>query len=246
MYNIEDIQKSSEILYYLLEHGSLDIDSNFELYQAANDDNIYHLLKNMGSSFNSVVERFSGVIYLIPNTDNNVLGYSKVELRKRLCKSDSNNKDYYLSQFVILIILSLFYSSKSKSSNIRSFLRLGDLINAISDEFKTFDSIEDKQGFEIDSNVSLQAILSKWSSLTDIDNLKNKGTKNGFVLNIISFLEENKLVEYTRDTEVIRVTNKLTNFMDWHILNNNNYKRVMDAFEKAKNGEYDSVSKANK
>ena len=246
MYSIEDIQKSSEVLYYLLEHGSLDIDSNCDLYQAANDDNIYHLLKNMSSSYNSVVERFSGVIYLIPNVDNDVLGYSKAELKKRLCKSDSNNKDYYLSQFVILIILSLFYSSKSKSSNTRSFLRLGDLINSISDEFKTFNNIEDKESFEIDSKVSLQAILSKWSSLTDIDNQRNRGTKNGFVLNIISFLEENKLVEYTRDTEIIRVTNKLTNFMDWHILNNSNYKRVMEAFEKAKNGEYDSVNKENK
>lgn len=245
MYKIEDIQKSNEILYYLLEHGSLSINDNYDLYQYSNDDNVFHLLKSACESFNGTVERFSGVLYYIPNVDNDVLGYSRTELRKRLCKSDSNNKDYYLSQFVILIMLSLFYSSKSKTSNTRAFLRLGDLINAVSEEFKSFENIVDKEHFEIDSKISLQAILSKWSSLTDVDNAKVKGTKNGFVLNIISFLEENGLLEYTRDTEVIRVTNKLTDFMDWHILNNSNYKRIEEAFENAKIGKYDTLNGDN-
>ena len=46
--------------------------------------------------------RYGDVVYLIPREDNTFLGFSKAQLKQLLCKSGGTDKDYYLSQFVIL------------------------------------------------------------------------------------------------------------------------------------------------
>ena len=64
----------------------------------------------------SFVERYGGVIRIpIPKEDNNFLGFSKNQLKQALCKSTATDKDYYLSQFVILTLLVEFYDGQGSS-----------------------------------------------------------------------------------------------------------------------------------
>ena len=44
---------------------------------------------------------------------------------------------------------------------------------------------------------------------------------------ILLFLEKQGLLEYVEQDEMIKTTKKLDNFMDWNLLNQNNYGRVL-------------------
>ena len=102
-YTMEDIRKSQEIFYYLLENHELREEDEQALYKAyAEEEDIQNIVKSQGETAACDIERYGNIIYLIPREENNFLGYSKVELKKELCKSTGTNKDYYLSQFVIL------------------------------------------------------------------------------------------------------------------------------------------------
>ena len=51
----------------------------------------------------------------------------------------------------------------------------------------------------------------------------------GFVNGILKFLDDQGLIYYIQNDEMIKTTTKLDNFMDWHVLNKNNYNRVLRA-----------------
>ena len=54
-----------------------------------------------------------------------------------------------------------------------------------------------------------------------------KTTKEGFLHNILVFLQKQGLVEYVEQDEMIKTTRKLDSFMDWNLLNQNNYRRIL-------------------
>ena len=136
-YEIEDIRASQEIFYYLLEHHELKGDIESTLYKAYTEqEEIQNLVKSQGELANSTVERYGNVIYLIPREENNFLGFSKPQLKAVLCKSNATDKDYYLSQFVILTILVEFFDGQGSSSKTREYIRVGELQNCISGRLK--------------------------------------------------------------------------------------------------------------
>ena len=117
-YEMEEIRLSQQIFYYLLENHELREQEEQRLYRAyTEEEQVQNLVKSQAEEASSTVERYGDVIYLIPKEENVFLGFSKAELKKRLCKSTATDKDFYLSQFVILTNL-------SPSSQTRSFVSL--------------------------------------------------------------------------------------------------------------------------
>ena len=43
---------------------------------------------------------------------------------------------------------------------------------------------------------------------------------------ILLFLENQGLIEYIQEDEMIKTTKKLDSLMDWNLLNQNNYQRI--------------------
>src|SRR5690554_6537255 len=102
-YELEEVALSQSIFYYLIEHRELKEEDNTTLYRAyTENENIMDLVKKQGIIAKSSIERYGNIIYLIPDEDNNYLGFSKQNLKSILCKSTATDKDYYLSQFVLL------------------------------------------------------------------------------------------------------------------------------------------------
>ena len=62
-----------------------------------------------------------------------------------------------------------------------------------------------------------------------------KTFKEGFVIAILNFLENQKLINFIKEDDMIIPTPKLDNFMDWNILNKNNYERIQEAFWEIEN-----------
>lgn len=224
-YEFEDIKTSQEIFYYLLEHHELQGEIEDILYKAyAEREEVQNLVKSQGELASSTIERYGNVIYLIPKEENNFLGFSKPQLKAALCKSNATDKDYYLSQFAILTILVEFFDGQGSSSKTREYIRVGELQNCISQRLK--EGVENAKDEE-EEGIAFQDILEAYEALrSDERGSRARTTKEGFLHQILTFLQKQGLVEYVEQDEMIMTTKKLDNFMDWNLLNQNNYQRI--------------------
>ena len=226
-YEAEEIRTSQEIFYYLLEHHELREEDELLLYKAyTEEESIRNLVKSQGEIAGSNIERYGNVIYLIPKEENNFLGFSKQQLKLSLCKSAATDKDYYLSQFAILTLLVEFFDGQGSSSKSREYMRVGEFMNCISLRLK--EGADEEENKEDTAGISFQILYETYEALKSDDRgSRAKTTKEGFVYNILMFLQKQGLVEYVVQDEMIKTTRKLDNFMDWNLLNQNNYQRVM-------------------
>ena len=224
-YELEDIRTSQEIFYYLLEKHELSEEGDSALYRAYTEEEmIQNLVKSQGEAAGSVVERYGNVIYLIPKEENNFLGYSRPQLKAALCKSGATDKDYYLSQFVILTLLVEFFDGQGSSSKTRDYIRVGELQNCISRRLKE-GAENTEEGSE--DGIAFSDILEAYEALRSDDRgSRAKTTKEGFLYHVLTFLQKQGLIEYVEQDEMIKTTKKLDNFMDWNLLNQNNYQRI--------------------
>ena len=197
------------------------------LYKAyAEQEEVQNLVKSQGEIAESNVERYGNVIYLIPKEENNFLGFSKAQLKSVLCKSNATDKDYYLSQFLILTLLVEFYDGQGSSSKSREYIRVGELQNSISERLKegAGNSLEEEEK----AGIAFSNMLEAYEALkSDEKGSRARTTKEGFLYYILTFLQKQGLVEYVEQDEMIKTTKKLDSFMDWNLLNQNNYKRVL-------------------
>lgn len=226
-YSIDEIKISNNIFYYLLKHGELKEDES-DLYKGyCENESITELVKELGEASECYVNKYGGVVYLIPKEDNDYLGYSKGELKKALCKSGANDKDYYLSQFVILTLLVTFYNSQGISSKSRDYIKVGEFLNIITDRLN--DGVE-RAETNGEQGIAFSNILERFEALKSSDKKTTaKTTKEGFINTILDFLDTQGLIQYIRADDMIKTTKKLDNFMDWNLLNRNNYTRVLRA-----------------
>ena len=166
------------------------------------------------------------MIYLIPKEDNNFLGFSKNQLKQALCKSTATDKDYYLSQFVILTLLVEFYDGQGSSSKAREYMKVGELQNCISERLK--EGCERAKDEEEREGLAFSNMLEAYEALRSDDRgSKAKTTKEGFLYHILNFLEKQGLIDFVEEDEMIKTTKKLDSFMDWNLLNQNQFQRVL-------------------
>ncbi|BCN31345.1 DUF6063 family protein [Anaeromicropila herbilytica] len=238
-YEVQEIKLSQRIFYYLIEHRELQEDVEIELYKAyTENENIRNLVKSQGEIAECMVERYGNVIYLIPKEENNYLGFSKKQLKAVLCKSNGTEKDYYLSQFVIITLLVEFYRGQGSSSKSRSYLRVGELMNCVTDQLKIgvdrakeIEMEEDNSAIKSEERmegVAFQDMYEAFEALRSEERgSRAKSTKEGFLYGILNFLQRQGLIDFVEADEMIYTTSKLDRFMDWNLLNKNNYDRVL-------------------
>ena len=226
-YEFSDIRTSQEIFYHLLMKRELREEDEPYLYQAYTEqEQIQNLVKSQGDAAESFVERYGGVIYLIPKEDNNFLGFSKNQLKQALCKSTATDKDYYLSQFVILTLLVEFYDGQGSSSKAREYMKVGELQNCISERLK--EGCERAKDEEEREGLPFSNMLEAYEALRSDDRgSKAKTTKEGFLYHILNFLAKQGLIVFVEEDEMIKTTKKLDSFMDWNLLNQNQFQRVL-------------------
>lgn len=227
-YELDDIKASQEIFYYLLENHELREEEEMLLYKAyTEEEEVQNLVKSQGEIAGSTIERYGNVIYLIPKEENNFLGFSKSQLKSALCRSNATDKDYYLSQFVILTLLVEFFDGQGSSSKAREYIRVGELQNLVSGHLKEgAENLDDEQ--EEQAGIAFSNMYEAYEALkSDEKGSRAKTTKEGFLHHILVFLQKQGLIEYVEQDEMIKTTKKLDSFMDWNLLNQNNYQRVL-------------------
>lgn len=227
-YETEEVRQSQEIFYYLLEHRKLQEEEETVLYRAyAEQETVQNLVKSQGDIAMCNIERYGNVVYLIPKEENNFLGFSKSQLKSVLCNSKATDKDYYLSQFVILTLLVEFFDGQGSSSKSREYMRVGELQNCISRRLKEGVQNVPKEEEE-QAGIAFSNMMEAYEALrSDEKGSRARTTKEGFLHHILSFLQKQELIEYVEQDEMIKTTKKLDSFMDWNLLNQNNYRRIL-------------------
>ena len=227
-YEFEDIRLSQEIFYHLLKNHELSEGMNPALYKPyVENEAVQALVKSEAAVSDCVVERYGETVYLIPNENNAFLGFSRMELKDRLCSSGSKIADYYLSQFVILTLLIEFYDGQGPSSKVRDHVLVGELLNSVSERLWEGVSMQEEEEDGDLGAVPFNEMQLSFEALRSDDNGKRfKTTKEGFIYHILKFLESQGLIDFIERDEMIMTTVKLDNFMDWNILNDKNYERV--------------------
>ena len=226
-YEIGEIRLSQQIFYYLLKHHELREEVENTLYRAyTEEEQVQKLVKSQAEEAECSVERYGNIIYLIPKEENTFLGFSKAKLKETLCKSTGTDKDFYLSQFVILTLLTEIYDGQGNSSKCKDYIRVGELQNSISEYLKT--GVEqNSEEEEEQKGIAFRNMLEAYEALrSDDKGSKVRTTKEGFLHNIFVFLEKQGLIDYIEEDEMIKTTKKLDNLMDWNLLNQNNYQRI--------------------
>ena len=239
-YEIEDIRNSQRIFYYLLKHHELEEDKEEVLYRLyCEEETVMHLVKSQAEMAECDIEKYGSTIYLIPRVENDFLGFSKNALKQKLCKSGATDQDYYLSQFVIMTLLMAFYNSQGQSSKSRDYMRGGQLLNMVAERLEQgaryMSENEDK---EDKGGIAYTNMIERFAALKSADGTsRTKTTKEGFIYQILSFLESQNLIIYIEADDMIKTTKKLDHFMDWNLLNKNNFDRVKRILEEVSQGE---------
>ena len=234
-YEIEIIKNSQEIFYYLLKYHELREENEERLYRLyVENEELQALVKGQGEAADAKIERYGDAIYLIPNEDNYYLGFSKTQLKTLLCRSGATDRDFYLSQFVILTLLVEFYDGQGSTSRTRDYIRVGELQNRISERLSEgVDRMSEED--EIREGIAFSDMQTAFEALkSDETGRKTKTTKEGFLHNILLFLQRQGLIDYVERDETIVPTAKLDRFMDWNVLNENNYERVAKVLKELK------------
>ena len=120
--------------------------------------------------------------------------------------------------------------------------QLGTIVSA--SELETTEEAQPKEDAVVEqaeetkedtAGISFQVLYQTYEALKSDDRgSRAKTTKEGFVYNILMFLQKQGLIEYVVQDEMIKTTRKLDNFMDWNLLNQNNYQRVLRVLGVAK------------
>ena len=236
-YTIEEIEKSQEIFYYLLKYHELNANKDKDLYKAFTDsESVQVLVRSQGKIAECEINRYEDVIYLIPNEDNYFLGFSKTDLRQQLCKSNNTEQDYYLSLFAIMVLILNFYDGYGSDCKIRDYIKFGELQNSIGEYLKRGIARHPSEDEQNEFGLMFTAMSESYESLKSDEKIsRRKTTKEGFLYAIIKFLQDQDLVIFIEQDEMIKTTKKFDHFMNWNLLDVNNYERVLSVMQELEN-----------
>jgi hypothetical protein len=232
-----DINRAMDIFLYLLEHKALKYENNRDLFDDYTKEEIQGLVKNYAQKISANVNLINNTIYLIPTLDSTLISFNKTELKKAMLGSSATQADYYLANFIILTLITSFYSSAT-AEKTRNFISYAEFENSITDKLAVAKENMDIEQLEKDSGIAFADIIQKWANLKN-EETKNQGLtkKKGFIILVMNFLEKQGLAEYKQSEEAIYTIKKLDDLIGSVILNKSNFKNVEDIFRKLRRAE---------
>lgn len=230
--NLTEASVAMEIFMYLLENGSLSAEKNRGLYDEFTKNKVMVLVKMYAEKANCEARLINNSVYLIPCEENRFLGYSKSELKSDMLKSNATEQDYHLANFIILTLITSFYSASAGLLKSRFQIKYSEFENLVGSRLMQADDYRDIESLENDSQIAYSSIIDKWNSLKATETRgQSKTTKTGFVLSVIRFLVNQGLVTYYEKDELIKTTTKMDDLVNEIVLNKENFKKIEESFK---------------
>lgn len=211
-----NLEKAMRIYYFLLKEGELSFDNNRELYLDYSDSEVREVLEIMAVESDVSIEKFNQVVYLIPHEDNDVIGIKEMDLQK-IISYDARKIDFYLSQYIIITLITVFFSGKGSFVRSRDFIRIAELEETVTARLGYANSRKDIERRQEEAMVDITGMFEHWSAL-QIDEPGKRKTKYGYIRSVCGFLAKHGLLIYDAAEEDVRPTNKFTHLMTYNFL----------------------------
>lgn len=216
-----NLEKAMRIYYFLLKEGELTFDNNKELYLDYSDSEVRGLLEIMARESSVSIEKYNQVVYLIPDEENDVIGIKDMDLQK-IISYDARKIDFYLSQYIIIIIINVFFSGRGSFVKSRDFIRLAELEEIITTRLGYANSKKNIEREQEEAMFNITGMFEHWNAL-QIDEPGKRKTKYGYIRSVCGFLAKHDLLIYDAIEEDIRPANKFTHLMTYNFLD---YERI--------------------
>ena len=216
----------------LLQHGQINIKDNADLYNDYVDTETYELLIKIAGTSNVFIKKVDEIIYLLPNIDNDLFGFSDKEIKEGLY-SGTNKSDLYLFQYIIIVILGKFYSSTGDNPKLLTHISINDLLNHITSSLDVVNKDENIGEIENTYEINIKALSIKWDGLLIQDDVVKASlkTKRGILLRTIKFLENEKLVNYYENEDIIKTTRRCDDIMKSFFLTYDRKEKIYNFLE---------------
>lgn len=202
----EDVRLAFRIFLQLLPTGHIE---DLELlYHYEQNPNVRLILEEIiEKEADLKIFSMGSHLYLSPGVNNRFFGYTNEELRTAM--KLENNSELYLAYFAMLCLLAQFYNSDDQTRTSRQFLPLEELEAIMTGHVSEIQAATDEQveAWEEEMQVNLSSVAALWSEMPAFnETLKHqrKGRNNriSFLLRVLSFLENEGLVQVLDDSEV--------------------------------------------
>lgn len=223
------IRTALAIYYRLLEIGEISMKSDSELFMEYKKDEVREILYQFESELGFKILDAGNTIYMIPEADNDVLGYVMREFRESIA-TNAKMVDAYLQIYISMVIFYLFYGGKNTNPIQREFLRLKDLLEVIDLRMQNFmDDLEQTQVLEQEHSLNLEKIAQHWLN-KQIGEMRKTSTKLGTLSKACSLLEKEKLIRLLQDGQEIRRTQKMDDLFIYYYLDENRVQEIHQLF----------------
>lgn len=191
----EILDDALEILKALLQGEEVSRTRNallYEKYRYSTD--IEEMLYHVAGKLELRVYSGNEGLFICPEVGSKLFGWTNQELRDKI-PYVSNNSELFTGYFVIMTLITMFYREAYPDTPV-AYIKISDLIEAVSRRFDTLLNTEDLEKVSEESQFDFCEICRVWQRLPDAREGVSGGKKDkvAFVEVICKFLSEEKLI----------------------------------------------------
>lgn len=235
----EQLTTAIKIFNELLGKGQVDLNERSDIYDALLDDGVNDILSTIASTSKLTIRKIDKMLYLLPHMDNELYGFSEKEVKERLF-SGAAKVDYYLFNYIILVIINKFYSSGGDNPKLLQHLSVNDLIKIVTSSLSGMD-IEESRANEDLYSINFRILADRWNGLLTADEVVKGSlkTKRGVLIRVFKFLQEQGLITFHETDDIIKTTRRCDDLMKNFFLSYDRKEEISE-FLNRKVGELDA------
>lgn len=223
------LKKALSIYRKLMEKGELDARADSELYMDFKNEEVRQILAEFEEELNFRLLDTGNRIYLIPDIDNDIMGYTMKEFRTKI-SSDARMADAYLQSYICVLIFYLFYGGKNTNPIQREFIQTKDLIEELDARMGGYlENEEAAQAEEEALGINFFRIAQLWTN-KQIGDSGTKKTKIGTIRRAYSQLEEERLIRILEEGKQIRRTKRMDDLFLYYYLDEERVRELHGIF----------------
>jgi len=244
-YSNENIQKASQVFFYLLKNKIVPINDTFGNEYIENLE-VREIVKTMADEAGLLVFHIGGNVHLVSNPDNSIFATSYTHMKEKY-KGLKKKKYFYLANIIICIFLSEV--DKEKFVRIRveeegiSYYKLEDIITKTIESWKKRN--DEEENFSKDWALAIDDIYTLWtlelshskpSNSEELPFSKSIDTRLGFIHEALKPLkDEGLIVDMMKESRIIP-KDELYERLNYLYHSQERYEEIMGLIEDTKEG----------
>lgn len=223
------LKQALAIYNRLLENGEIDAKTDSELYIEYKNEEVREILEQFSEELNFRILDTGNTIYMIPNLDNDVLGYVMKDFRENIA-TNAKLVDAYLQCYICMMIFQMFYGGKNTNPIQREFIQTKDLIDALDQKMEGYLAGEEEAlSLEKDYCINFYKIAQLWQNKQIGDSIARK-SKLGTLARAYAQLEHEKLVRVLEEGREIRRTRRMDDLFLYYYLDEARVQEIHQLF----------------